>query len=171
MHRPIVSAFLAVALVAGPAAAAEKAGDPGTNVEMPFLIAPMSKDGKLLGYSYISSRLVASSQGAALEIRDKIAFIQDAYVRDVNAAPVALASDPTAVDTTLLASRLVADARKIVGSAKVTLIIFGDGDKDTGIQFAPLHPTQTPVRADQMDNVTPASAAPAAAPPAAKSAP
>jgi len=144
-----------VALVSTAASAAEKAGDPGTNVPMPFLIVPMSDDGKLLGYSYVSSKLVASSQAAALEIRAKIGFIQDAFVRDVNAAPVALASDPTAIDTVLLGNRLVADARRLLGSAKVTRIVFGDGGKDTGVKFAPLHPSQTPVKADQMDNVTP----------------
>lgn len=138
---------------------AEKSGDPGTNVEMPFLIAPMCKDGKLIGYSYISSRLVATSQGAALDIRDKIAFIQDAFVRDVNATPVATPADATAVDMAALSARLVADARRVVGAAKVSRIVFGDGDKDTGVQFAPLHPTQTPLRADQMDEVAPAALA------------
>src|SRR5258707_4695300 len=98
-HAPLLAALLLAVWAAAPACAAEKAGDPGTNVDMPFLIAPMSKDGKLLGYAYISSRLVASSQRAALDIRDKIAFIQDALVRDVNAVPVSRASDPTAVDT------------------------------------------------------------------------
>jgi len=56
---------------------------------MPFLIAPMSKDGKLLGYAYISSKLVASSPGATIAVREKLAFIQDAFVRDVNAKPSA----------------------------------------------------------------------------------
>jgi len=73
----------------------------------------------------------------------------------VNATSVSRADDPTAVDTGLLAARLVADARKVVGAAKIVGIVFGDGDKDTGIKFAPLHPTQTPVRADQMDSVSP----------------
>ncbi len=144
MRRAVI---LAIALlVAAPASAAEKAGDPGTNVEMPFLIAPMSKDGKLLGYAYISSKLVASSQAAALEIRDKIVFIQDAFVRDVNAAGIASGADPTVADPKLLADRLVADARKVVGSAKVVRITFGDGDKDTGIVFSPLHQTQAPAK-------------------------
>lgn len=165
--RRLLPAVLATLIAASPSIAAEKAGDPGTNVDMPFLIVPMSKDGKLLGYSYVSSKLVASSQAAALEIRDKIAFIQDLYVRDVNASPVSLASDATAIDTAQLGGRLVADARKIVGAAKVSRIVFGDGDKDTGIQFAPLHPTQTPVRADQMDAVsTPATTSPPTGTPA-----
>ncbi|MEI9993481.1 MAG: hypothetical protein WDM91_02710 [Rhizomicrobium sp.] len=157
--RRLLALPAAFAIVFAPSFAAEKAGDPGTNVEMPFLIAPMSKDGKLLGYSYISSKLVASSQASALTIRDKIVFIQDAFVRDVNAAPVAPASDPTAVDRVLLAGRLLADARRIAGAAGVKRIIFGDGDKDLGIQFSPLHPTETPMRADQMA----AAEAPAAA--------
>ncbi|MEJ0025801.1 MAG: hypothetical protein WDN01_07225 [Rhizomicrobium sp.] len=161
MRRPSAIALLALVSIVMPAVAAPKAGDPGTNVEMPFLIAPMTKDGRLLGYSYISSRIVASSQSAALEIRGKIAFIQDAFVRDVNAAPVALAGDPTKVDTGLLAGRLVADARRIVGTAKVARIVFGDGQKSTGIQFATLHPTQMPAKADQADNMTPPPAKPA----------
>src|SRR5437868_13317599 len=150
--RAIRSVVLAVALVAfsGSAALAEKAGDPGTNVEMPFLIAPMTKDGTLLGYAYISSHLVAASSSAALEIRDKMAFIQDAFVRDVNAAPVGLASDPTQVNVPLLTGRLVNDAAKVLGPGKVARIVFGDGAKDTGIQFSLLHPTQTPMRADQV---------------------
>ena len=157
--RRLLFIAAALAIAGSTAVAGEKAGDPGTNVEMPFLIAPMSKDGKLLGYAYITSKLVASSQSAALEIRDKIAFIQDAFVRDVNAAPVSKAGDPTAVDTQILGNRLVADARRIVGATKVVRVIFGDGETDPGIKFAPLHPTETPVRADQM-------AATAASPPA-----
>jgi len=147
--RAIRFLVLAVAVVASAPAFAEQAGDPGTNVEMPFLIAPMTKDGKLLGYAYISTHLQGTSTSAALEIRDKMAFIQDAFVRDVNAAPVGTASDPTKVDTNLLGTRLVNDARRVLGGAKVATIIFGDGKKDTGIQFSPLHPKTTPVPPEQ----------------------
>jgi hypothetical protein len=112
----------------------KKTEEPGTHVQMPFLIAPMSADGKLQGYAYISSKLVASTPAASVQIRDKLAFIQDAFVRDVNAQPIGKANDPTAVDTALLTSRLVADAKRIVGAAKVVTITF------TQIQFSPLHP-------------------------------
>ena len=60
--------FLALALMASPALAAEKqdssfkGGSPGTNVELPYLMAPMkTADGKLAGYAYITSRLTAAS--------------------------------------------------------------------------------------------------------------
>jgi hypothetical protein len=150
-------AALLAASLDGSARAAEKAGAPGTNVDMPILMAPMSKDGMLLGYAYIKSVLVATSPRAAIIVRDKVAFIQDAFVRDVNAAPVALAADPTKVDRVLLAGRLAAAARRIVGAGKVVRINFSGG-RDAGIEFAPLHPTETPQPVE-----TPAEARAAAA--------
>jgi hypothetical protein len=129
---------LLLVFAALPAFAGEKKPqEPGTHVEMPFLIAPMSADGKLSGYAYISSKLVSSSPTASVDIRDKLAFIQDAFVRDVNAAPIAMAKDPESVDKALLATRLVADARRVVGQTKIVGIVF------TQIQFSPLRPKPT----------------------------
>lgn len=108
--------------------------EPGTSVDMPYLIAPLSKDGNLLGYAYISSKLVASSPGAAIAVREKLAFIQDADVRDVNTGTIAKNDDPMGVDTAVLGQRLADNARRIVGAAKVVRMVI------TAIQFAPLHP-------------------------------
>jgi hypothetical protein len=133
--RRILVPLLLLAFATQPApAAGGKEGAPGTNVEMPFLMAPMSKDGKLLGYTYITSKLVASSPSAAIDVREKLAFIQDAFVRDVNGEPIGKAADPTAVDTTVLNERLVAAARRIVGNDEVVSMVF------VAVQFAPLHP-------------------------------
>ncbi|MDE1937571.1 MAG: hypothetical protein KGI68_01000 [Alphaproteobacteria bacterium] len=149
--RRVFLSLLLFAVVASQAAVAAPTADgaPGTNVEMPFLIAPMSQDGRLLGYSYISSKLVASSQSAAIAIRDKLAFIQDAFVRDVNARPIGQSNDPRTVDRVLLNSRLVADAGRIVGAEKVVNMVFVD------IKFAPLHPGDT-----TLDMVPPSDRAP-----------
>jgi hypothetical protein len=114
-----------------------KKQQPGTHVQMPFLIAPMCIDGRLQGYSYITSKLVASTPSASVEIREKLPFIQDAFVRDVNAAPTGKAQDPLAIDTAALTARLVADARRIVGNTRVVTITF------TQIRFSPLHPKAT----------------------------
>jgi hypothetical protein len=113
-------------------AAAEKAREPGTAVEMPYLIAPMVIDERLVAYAYISSKVVAASPSAAILIRDKLAFIQDAYVRDVNGLPIAKADDPKTVDMPGLAARLLADARRIVGQDKVSSV------EIIRVQFAPL---------------------------------
>jgi hypothetical protein len=111
---------LLAALAATPATAGEtKAPEPGTSVEMPYLIAPVIVDEKLVAYAYVSSKIVASSPQTAIEIRLKTPFIQDAFVRDVNATPIGKASDPATVDTAALVARLLADARRIAGAGNV----------------------------------------------------
>jgi hypothetical protein len=92
---------------------------PGTTVEMPYLIAPVVVDEKLVAYAYVSSNIIAASPSAAIDIRDKTPFIQDAYVRDVNATPIGKASDPSTVDADGLAARMLADAKRLAGASKV----------------------------------------------------
>jgi len=136
-------AFTAPALAAEqagePARSEAKGGKPGTNVEMPFLMAPMTgADGKLSGYAYISSRLTATSDTIALAVREHIAFIQDTFVRDVNTLSIAKADDTASVDQAALQARLLADAKKVMGPGKVVSIAL------VQVQIAPLHPTETP---------------------------
>jgi hypothetical protein len=155
--------FIAQAFAAEPAPASSgKSGAPGTNVEMPFLMAPMTgSDGKLSGYAYISTRLSATSAAVALDVRDKIAFIQDAFVRDVNGAAVTKPADPTAVDNSAVEARLLADARRVMGPGKVASITI------VQLQIAPLHPNgpQTPATTPPPD--APAAGDKGASPPAA----
>jgi|SRR6185437_2638346 len=126
------------AAAASTASAPDKPGAPGTNVEMPFLMAPLTgSDGKLSGYAYISTRLSATSAAGALEVRDKIAFIQDVFVRDVYGAGVAKPADPGTVDNAALEARLLADARKVMGPGKVASIAI------VQLQIARLHPDST----------------------------
>lgn len=142
-------------------AGGDKAGAPGTNIDMPFLMAPMTgEDGKLSGYAYISSRLTATSDASATLVRDKIAFIQDAFVRDVNRTEVAVSGANSAVDSAALQARLLADARGVVGQGKITSIAI------TQIQVAPLHPSPvTPAAvAPPADSAPAAPAKPAAKP-------
>jgi len=101
----------------------EKGGKPGTNIDMPFLMAPLTgADGKLTGYAYISSRLTASSEGVLTEVREKIPFIQDLLVRNINGASVTMPDDPEKVDIAGVEARLLADARKVMGAAKIKQI-------------------------------------------------
>ena len=144
-------------LAAAPALAAEKAddatvkgGEPGTNVEMPYLMAPMNgADGKLTAYAYISTRLTAGSPAAALQVRDKLAFIQDAFVRDVNGLSVAATGDLDNVDIAAVESRLTADARRIIGAPNVKMVTV------CTVQVAPLHANQAPRLADATDLADP----------------
>ncbi|HSM94403.1 MAG TPA: hypothetical protein VLT91_00065 [Rhizomicrobium sp.] len=115
-----------------PAAAA------GTSVEMPYLIAPLSDGNTLLAYAYVSCKIIGTSQATALEIRGKVPFIQDAFVRDVNAASIAKPGEPLAVDTATLESRLLALAKKVMGPGKVVDL------KLIQVQVTPLRAGPTP---------------------------
>lgn len=117
----------------------KKPGQPGTNVDMPFLMAPLTgAEGKLTGYAYISSRLTAATDVIAVTVRDKLPFIQDLMVRDVNGASVTVPDDPEKVDIAGLEARLLADAAKVMGAGKVKHIMV------CTVQIAELHPVQTP---------------------------
>jgi hypothetical protein len=129
--------FVLFVLLAVPASAADapkKPQEPGTSVEMPYLIAPLATDDRLVGYAYISSKILATSPSAAMDIRDKTPFIQDAFVRDVNRATIGMASDPTKIDSANLKARMLADVRRILGAAKVA------GIEIVTIQIAQLRP-------------------------------
>jgi hypothetical protein len=107
---------------------------PPNQVEMPFLIAPADRDNTLVGFYYISFRVITPSSDFAAKVRDKLGFIQDAYVRDVYRKTVSMATDPTQVDRTALHERLLAIARRFAGARNVQDLVFLD------IKFAPLHP-------------------------------
>ncbi len=133
----VMSLALTPAFAAGEAGTNGKKPEPGTTVELPFLIAPMSLDGKLQGYAYISSKMVCSSADAAILVRQKLGFIQDSFVRDVNGKPISLPTDPTAVDKIQLAARMTADAGNIVGANRVVTVMFID------VKFNALRPSES----------------------------
>ena len=143
MRRFFAIAALALALggVAQPSLAGEakpdaakKDGKPGTNVDMPILVAPVVENSKLIAYAYISSTFIASSPAAAIQIRSKTPFLQDAFIRDLNAAPMAPVPAPGKIDRDALKARLLADARRVAGADKVVGLQF------TQIQVTPLRP-------------------------------
>jgi hypothetical protein len=151
----ILVLLAAMAISAQAADDAQKGGKPGTNVEMPFLMAPLSNaDGKLIGYAYISTRLTAMSDTYALAVRDKLPFIQDRMVRDVNNQAVTTPEDPEKVDVEGVERRLLADATQVMGAGKVKVIMV------CIVQISPLHPVQTPAL-----NTPPEEMAPGSAPP------
>jgi hypothetical protein len=133
----------------------KKGGKPGTNVDMPYLIAPLTDaDGKLIGYAYLSSRLTAMSDTIGLAVRDKLPFIQDAMLRDVNAEPISTADDPEKVDIQGVEKRLFSDAAKVMGAGKVRLFTL------CTVQISPLHPVEPPALNAPPEGAAPSGPAP-----------
>jgi hypothetical protein len=166
MRKAAFLALLAAALTFPATAAEEKKesthkegeaqkGKPGTNVDMPYLMAPLTNaEGKLDGYAYLSTRLTATSEANSLAVRDKLPFIQDAMVRDVNNAGIATADDPEKVDVPAVEKRLFTDATKVMGAGRVKLITV------CSVNIAPLHPVQTPARDVPPEQMIPAGTIP-----------
>jgi hypothetical protein len=158
---PVLAAAPATAPAARPVKALQCDGPVGTNQNLPHLMAPLEKDGTLYGYAYITSCVVVSSESAISQIGDKIPYIQDAFVRDVNATPITKPGDDgnPVVDAPALQARLLADARRVMGKDnKIRQLVITD------LQIALLHPTETV--APPPDDTPPAApgAAAAAAP-------
>jgi hypothetical protein len=143
-----IALILSLLLLSGihAATAAETSKEPakksdaaaGTSVEMPYLIAPLSEGGTLVAYAYVSCKIVGTSQATALEIRGKMPFIQDAFVRDVNASSIGKPDDPMAVDNATLRSRLLVLAKKVMGPGKVVDL------KLMQVQISPMRPGTAP---------------------------
>jgi hypothetical protein len=129
-----LSSAIATSALAADAKTASKETAPGSSVEMPYLIAPLTDGDTLVAYAYISSKIIASSPGLAITIRDKIPFIQDAFVRDVNAASIGKADAPQTVDKAALAARLLVDAQKVMKPGTVASVQLIE------VQIRPLHP-------------------------------
>ena len=116
----------------------KESGAPGTNVDMPFLMAPMlDAKGDLAGYAYLSSRVTATSPAATAQVRDKIAFIQDEFLRDVNRTRITKPDDPATLDMPGIQARLLADAKKVMGAGAIASLTLVQA------QIAPLHPQET----------------------------
>jgi hypothetical protein len=120
--RPLLVFVLLLLAAAALPAAAKPANSHAVN--MPILIAPMSKQGRLIGYAYLNPVLMAASDAAALKIRDLTPFLQDAFVRDVNAASIQQQGAQNIVNIKDLQARFLADCRRVVGDATVSAVSF-----------------------------------------------
>ena len=120
-----LAAALTVTPVAHAAAAAEPAKDQGvTNVELPPFLAPMLIDNRLESYAYITIALTPASREKMLVTREKMPFLRDAFLREVNKGSIVKADDPKAVDTVALKARLLARLDQILPKGTISELKF-----------------------------------------------
>ena len=118
---------LAVALILPLSAgmAAEPAKDAGpTDVQLPPILAPMVVDNRLDSYAYITVSLTPASRDKTLIIREKVPFLRDGFLREVNKAGIATAGDPKSVDQPALKKRLLARLNLILPPGTVSDLKF-----------------------------------------------
>lgn len=136
-HRSIFGfACLALSWAGAPAHAADAIGkDQGpVDVELPPILAPLVVNGRLDRYAYITIKLAPADRAKVLVIREKIAFIQDAFLRELNRGRIEKAGDPKAVDTDAVKPRLIARMDQILPKGTVADLKFEE------IVTAPVNP-------------------------------
>jgi hypothetical protein len=112
--------LLALAFVAlsTPGAFAVAAVDTSTlgpvDVSLPTILAPMVVDTRLANYAYITIVLKPAAPAGVLAIREKVPFLQDAFLRELNGTTIVKANDPKAVDETAVKTRLLARMNQIL---------------------------------------------------------
>jgi hypothetical protein len=94
------------------------------DVTMPTILAPMVADSQLENYAYITIVLKPAAPAGVLTIREKVPFLQDAFLRELNAAPIVKADDPKVVDEEALKPRLIARVNQILPAGTVAELKF-----------------------------------------------
>jgi flagellar basal body-associated protein FliL len=95
-----------------------------SDVEMPPLLAPMIVDNRLDSYAYITIQLTPASRDKVFLIREKVPFLQDGFLREVNKGPIGKANDPKAVDQEALKKRLLDRLNQILPKNTVSDLKF-----------------------------------------------
>ena len=130
MHRVRTWAWVALLCLALGAseALAAAAVDTSTlgpvDVQMPTILAPMVTDNRIENYAYITIVLKPAAPAGILAIREKVPFLQDVFLRELNGATIVKADDPKSVDEAALKPRLIARMNQVLPAGTVAELKF-----------------------------------------------
>jgi hypothetical protein len=119
-----IRAMLASGLLflASPGDAAESA--PKTqglvDVELPAIFAPITVQQRLESYAYITILLTPAGADKTFTIREKMPFLRDAFLRELNKGTIARSDDPKVVDIAAVKARLMARLNQILPPGTVS---------------------------------------------------
>lgn len=117
-----------VALGVPQALAAAAVGDTSNlgpvDVTLPTILAPMVVEARTENYAYITIVLKPAAPAGILAIREKVPFLQDAFLRELNGATIVKTDDPKSVDETALKARLIARMNQVLPAGTVAELKF-----------------------------------------------
>lgn len=122
--------FATPALASGGGGEKKTEGGDGTSfatprvpsISMPTLVAPVGINGDLDHYVYLGISLELTGDEHKTMMLDKIPYLQDAFLREVHGASLALDGDPSMLDEAGLKRRLLATAEKVAGPGIVKAV-------------------------------------------------
>ena len=100
------------------------------SVQMPMLVAPVMVRGELARYVYLSVMLILPDETNKMMLLEKIPYIQDAFLREVHGATIALGEDAEVLDEEGVGRRLLNICAKILGPDIVKKVEFRDSAKE-----------------------------------------
>jgi hypothetical protein len=118
------AAFIA-AMLAAPALAAESApakSDGIVDVGVPAIFAPVIVGSRLQSYAYITVLLTPAAPDKVFAIREKMPFLRDAFLRELNRGTIVKADDPKAVDTAGIKVRLLDQMNAVLPQGTVSAL-------------------------------------------------
>jgi hypothetical protein len=94
------------------------------DVTLPTIIAPLIVDDRLENYAYITVALTPAAPAGVLLIREKVPFLQDAFLRELNGPSIVKSGDPASVDEEALKARLILRINQILPAGTVAELRF-----------------------------------------------
>ena len=126
MKRAMIAAMIASTLMAGLAAANPPAKAPssgtsnsGRTMEAPYLAVPVTREGRLVNYLFVSVRFEIAPSVDLWRTRERAQFLRDALVRAAHANQLASAEDNNVLDEARALGVFRAAATQVLGAQAV----------------------------------------------------
>lgn len=118
-HLLLTAALVLAPMPAARAAEGQPKADGIVDVELPAMFAPMVVDQRLQSYAYITVALTPTGSDKVLAIREKVPFLRDAFLRELNKGTIVKADDPKSVDSAAVKTRLMARVKAVLPEGTV----------------------------------------------------
>lgn len=121
-RNPVARALIAAALTlaCAPYAWAAESAEAGiVDVALPALLAPMIVGPRLESYAYITIVLAPAARDKVFLIREKVPFLRDVFLRELNKGTIVKAADIKSVDTDAVITRLTTRMNQVLPAGTV----------------------------------------------------
>ena len=124
----VLALFLAFAVAVGSVQASEKKdGDTAhvgpSYVDVPWLTAPLLRDGVIQGYLIFEAKLQVASEGEAEAVRLQLPKLRDAFLRVLSKDKVVREDRSGVLDLEQISESLKNSANKVLGEEKVHHVV------------------------------------------------